>query len=165
MTLEALLNSMVNRCVCVLLALSLVALPLSGIGQEASGCASWYDPTALFQVHQQHVPCLPTHKAESSVVFDADQAVWSALEAERPVYWEVPLTFPGGAHTTVILHEFKAYRPDLEIGHMTTDGVRTERYTPRLLSYRIANNDIHGSLVFLDGQVAGAIRYLSLIHI
>ena len=69
------------------------------------------------------------------------------------------MTFPGGAHTTVILHEFKAYRSDLEIGHMTKDGLRTELYTPRLLSYRIANEDIHGSIVFLDGQIAGAIRY------
>ena len=159
MQLETLINSMVIRCVHALLTLTLAAFPVAGVAQVPTGCASWYDPTALFQVHQQDAPCLPTHKAESSVVFDANQEVWSALEAERPAYWEVPLTFPGGAHKTVILHEFKAYLPDLEIGHMTADGVRTERYTPRLLSYRIANDDIHGSLVFLDGQVAGAIRY------
>ena len=159
MPLETLLNSMVNRCVYVLFAFFLAVLPLSGIAQAPTGCASWYDPTSLFQVHQPDATCLPTHKAESSVVFDADQTVWNALEAERPAYWELPLTFPGGAHTTIILHEFKAYRPDLEIGHMTANGVRTQRYTPRLLSYRIANDDIHGSLVFLDGQVAGAIRY------
>ena len=136
-----------------------LALPFIGMAQSSDGCASWYDPAAIFQVHQQEVPCLPTHQSASSVVFEADSTVWSALEDERPVYWEVPLTFPGGAHKKVILHSFQAYRSDLEIGHMTKDGLRTERYTPRLLSYRIANDDIHGTVVFLDGQVAGAIRY------
>ena len=93
------------------------------------------------------------------MVFSADKQVWSALQAERPAYWELPLTFPGGAHTTIILHEFKAYRADLEIGHMTKDGLRTQLYAPRLLSYRIANDDIHGTIVFMEGQIAGAIRY------
>ena len=135
------------------------ALPLIGMAQSSTGCASWYEPAAIFQVHQQEVSCLPTHQSASSMVFDADSSVWNALETERPVYWEVPLTFPGGAHKKVILHAFQAYQSDLEIGHMTKHGLRTERYTPRLLSYRIANDDIHGTVVFLDGQVAGAIRY------
>lgn len=135
------------------------ALPLIGMAQSSTGCASWYEPAAIFQVHQQKVSCLPTHQSGSSMVFDADSSVWNALENERPVYWEVPLTFPGGAHKKVILHAFQAYQSDLEIGHMTKHGLRTERYTPRLLSYRIANDDIHGTVVFLDGQVAGAIRY------
>ena len=135
------------------------ALPLIGMAQSSTGCASWYEPAAIFQVHQQKVSCLPTHQSASSMVFDADSSVWNALENERPVYWEVPLTFPGGAHKKVILHAFQAYQSDLEIGHMTKHGLRTERYTPRLLSYRIANDDIHGTVVFLDGQVAGAIRY------
>jgi hypothetical protein len=135
------------------------ALPLIGMAQSSTGCASWYEPAAIFQVHQQKVSCLPTHQSASSIVFDADSSVWNALENERPVYWEVPLTFPGGAHKKVILHAFQAYQSDLEIGHMTKHGLRTERYTPRLLSYRIANDDIHGTVVFLDGQVAGAIRY------
>ena len=135
------------------------ALPLIGMAQSSTGCASWYEPAAIFQVHQQKVSCLPTHQSASSMVFDADSSVWNALENERPVYWEVPLTFPGGAHKKVILHAFQAYQSDLEIGHMTKHGLRTERYTPRLLSYRITNDDIHGTVVFLDGQVAGAIRY------
>ena len=141
------------------LTLLLATLPLFGSAQDAFGCASWYDPAAIFQVHQQAVPCVPTHDASSSIVFSVDKQVWNALQAERPAYWELPLTFPGGTHTTVILHEFRAYRSDLEIGHMTKDGLRTELYTPRLLSYRIANDDIHGSIVFMEGQIAGAIRY------
>lgn len=135
------------------------SVPLIGIAQSPAGCVSWYDPAAIFQVHQQEVPCLPTHQSASSIVFEVDSMVWSALNDERPVYWEVPLTFPGGAHKKVVLHAFQAYRSDLEIGHMTKDGLRTERYAPKFLSYRIANDDIHGTVVFLDGQVAGAIRY------
>ena len=159
MPFETTLNSTVSRRLNIWLVLFMVALPLFGTAQESSACSSWYEPTAIFQVHRQDAPCVPTHNAASSVVFSAKQSVWSALQAQRPAYWELPLTFPGGDHTTVILHEFKAYRSNLEVGHMTKDGLRTELYTPQLLSYRIANDDIHGSLVFLDGQVAGAIRY------
>ena len=86
-------------------------LPLIGMAQSSTGCVSWYDPAAIFQVHQQEVPCLPTHQSASSVVFEADSTVWSALEDERPVYWEVPLTFPGGAHKKVILHAFRPTGP------------------------------------------------------
>lgn len=139
--------------------LVILALPLIGMAQTPSGCASWYNPTAVFHVHTKQVPCIPTREAASSVVLEAQRSKWNALRTERPAYWELPLTFPDGTHTTVILHEFKAYRSDLEIGHMNKDGLRTEMYTPRLLSYRIANDDIHGSIVFLDDHVAGAIRY------
>ena len=159
MPLKTSLSATASRRFRAWLTLLLATLPLFGSAQDASGCASWYDPAAIFQVHQQAVPCVPTHDALSSIVLSADKQVWSALQAERPAYWELPLTFPGGAHTTIILHEFKAYRSDLEIGHMTKDGLRTQLYAPRLLSYRIANDDIHGTIVFMEGQIAGAIRY------
>lgn len=147
-----------NHLLFALLGALFIGFTPPAFGQEATGCGAWYDPTALFQV-EQDAPCVPTHARESSVVFSIDPEVLIQLKNERPSYWELPFTFPGGAHTQLILHDFKAYRPDLEIGHMTKDGLRVEAYTPKLLSYRIANEDVRGTLVFMGDEIVGAIRY------
>lgn len=147
-----------NRLLFALLSALSIGFSPPALGQEASGCGAWYDPAALFQVAGE-APCLPTYQRESSVVFSVAFEVLNQLKSERPSYWELPFTFPGGAHKRLILHDFKAYRSDLEIGHMTKDGLRVEAYTPKLLSYRIANDDVRGSIVFMGDEIVGAIRY------
>ena len=130
----------------------------AAFSQSGQGCGAWYNPTPLFQV-EHDIPCLPTFRRDASVAFAADAEIMARLQDERPSYWELPLTFPGGAHERVVLHDFKAYREGLEIGHMTKDGLRVEAYTPQLLSYRIANEDIRGTIVIMGDEIAGAVRY------
>ena len=159
MSRKAVLNSMVHHHLSLRLVLFILVPPLFAVAQDSSGCEVWYNPAGLFEVSRENISCIPTHNTKSSMVLQTNDEVWSKLLNEHPEYWELPLTFPGGAHTTLILKEFKAYRSDVQIGHMTKDGLRTELYTPQLLSYRIANDNIRGSLIFMEGQIAGAIRY------
>ncbi|MDG1381227.1 MAG: M12 family metallo-peptidase, partial [Flavobacteriales bacterium] len=48
---------------------------------------------------------------------------------------------------------------DFEIGHMTKDGVRTERYTPQLLTYRFGTAGFNGTLVIMEDEIAGTLRH------
>lgn len=135
--------------------LCLAAVP----GWSQSGCVTWPDPAALFQVSNEDVSCYPTHRPASSVILQVNPFIASRLKAERPDYWELPLTLPGGHHEIVELQRFQAYKEDLEIGHMTSKGVRVERYTPRLLSYRFSSAGFTGSLIILDDEIVGTVRF------
>jgi len=124
-----------------------------------SGCVTWLEPAALFQVSSEEFSCYPTHRSESSAILEVDQVIASRLKTERPDYWELPFTLPSGHHEIVELQRFQAYTEDLEIGHMTSKGVRVERYTPRLLSYQFASAGYSGSLIVLDDEIVGAVRF------
>jgi len=138
-----------------------MCLALSGLSQSAhsNGCVTWQAAAALFNVSDTSPSCIPTNRASSSVVLNAQPKVWQRLQEERPDFWELPLTLPDGTHEVLELHKVKAYTDDLEIGHMTESGVRAERYIPRLLSYRIGTAGFHGTVIFLDEQIVGAVRH------
>ena len=129
---------------------------------ETTGCVTWQTPAALFNVSDTEPSCIPTHRASSSVVLNAQASIWERLRAERPDFWELPMTLPDGTHDVLELHKTKAYTEDLVIGHMTATGLRTERYTPRLMSYKIGTAGFYGTLIFLDEQIVGTVRHAGI---
>lgn len=127
-----------------------------------TGCVEWVEPTALFSVHDENLPCRPTHSMSNSLGLSVNEGILTAIQENRPDYWIWALTLPDGTHDWVEMQRFQAYSSDLEIGHMTQKGVRIERYTPTLLTYRLSTQGYHGTLVIMPNEIAGTIRHAGI---
>ncbi len=124
-----------------------------------TGCTEIEEPLALFTVSEDNVACYPTHQPHSTLVLTINKSVQRTIQTVLPDLWTLPLTLPDGTHEWVEMHRFLAHTDDFEIGHMTKDGLRTERYTPQLLTYRFATDGFNGTLVLMKDEIAGTVRH------
>lgn len=145
---SALLSSMIFFLVCI---------PSAVVAQ--SGCVEMEQPLSLFALAADDGLCSPTFDRNSSVFFQVNETAQRTLQELRPDVWTLPLNLPDGTHEWVEMHRFQAHTQDLEIGHMTETGLRVERYTPQLLTYRFTSAGFHGTLVIMEDEVAGTVRH------
>jgi len=124
------------------------------------GCIEITEPLALFIAADDHDGlCSPTLHKESALFLTTNEIVKSKLQTTRPDLWTLAVSLPDGTHEWVEMHRFLAHTVDFEIGHMTKDGVRTERYTPQLLTYRFGTAGFNGTLVIMEDEIAGTLRH------
>ena len=123
------------------------------------GCMNLEQPLSLFALSTDDGLCAPTIDRKSSVFFQVNETAQKTLQEIRPDVWTLPLNLPDGTHEWVEMQRFQAHTQNLEIGHMTETGLRVERYTPQLLTYRFASAGFHGTLVIMENEVAGTVRH------
>ena len=124
------------------------------------GCIEITEPLALFiAADDPDGLCSPTLHKESALFLTTNEIVKSKLQTTRPDLWTLAVSLPDGTHEWVEMHRFLAHTVDFEIGHMTKDGVRTERYTPQLLTYRFGTAGFNGTLVIMEDEIAGTLRH------
>jgi hypothetical protein len=124
----------------------------------AQACVELDEPISLFSVSSSPAACSPTLKPESNIFLELNQEALDRIEANRPDVFEWPITFPSGEHLLLELHRFEVHSNDFEIGHMTQRGSRTERYQPKLLSYRFVTAGTRGTLVISNDEPYGVVR-------
>ncbi len=122
-------------------------------------CVELEDPLSLFTVASSHPSCSPTTKEESTIFLELHEDDLQQLQTTRPDAFEWAITFPSGEHRILELHRFQVHSSDFEIGHMTKEGSRSERYEPTLLSYRFVTAGVRGTFVVSNGQPYGVIRH------
>ncbi len=132
-------------------------MPSTGFTQ--TGCIEPESPVALTQVSNQTPPCWPTKNPASALLLEWNPLEFQLLRSMRADRFEWPVSFPNGEHMVLELERFEAYASDLEIGHMTRSGVRTELYQPTLLTYRFVTAGVRGTLVLMTDHMAGVIRW------
>lgn len=127
-----------------------------------TGCVEFEEPLGLFLPSSDDVDCRPTVLAESTLLLAIDPEVHRKIQNTRPDLWTLALTLPDGTHEWVEMHRFKVHKPDFEIGHMTSEGLKIERYSPQLLTYRFGTAGFHGTLVIMADEIAGTLRHAGI---
>ena len=124
-----------------------------------TGCVELEEPLGLLLPSFDDVDCRPTVQAESTVLLKLDDEAYRKIQNTRPDLWTLALTLPDGTHEWVEMHRFKVHNPDFEIGHMTSEGLKVERYAPQLLTYRLGTAGFHGTFVIMADEIAGTLRH------